>query len=346
VKVLTQYRWPAEWERQSATWLSWSHNEETWPQNLSRAQAEFVSLVEMIARSQLVNVLVPPRHSVDAAAQLNGISNVKLVKMETNDAWARDYAPTFVIDQQSGELVAIDWYYNAWGGKYPPFEADQNVAKQVADLLRVRHVAGGLCFEGGAIEINEAGVVMTTESCALNPNRNAGFSRIEIESILRQRLGCNRIIWLPGDLSDCKVLPGDDTDGHIDQLARFVDDQTIVHAWVDEHDFRHKALSANVEAIRSQLPEVKLVPLEIPPLFEFCDRKIPASYCNFLITNESVIVPQFDVPHDVAAADALKSLFLEREIVPLPSKNLAVGLGSFHCLSQQQPAAFPAKDFG
>ena len=172
-----RYRLPAEWEPQSAIWLSWPHNNETWPKNLEAAQAEFVSLVRAVAESQLAKVLVPKCHTAAVAVHLKGINNVELVEMETNDAWARDYAPTFAKDQTSGALVAIDWYYNAWGGKYPPFEADQNVAKQLADLLGVPHVAGGLCFEGGAIDINEDGVLLTTESCALNPNRNAGFSK-------------------------------------------------------------------------------------------------------------------------------------------------------------------------
>jgi len=334
---MTRYRLPAEWETQSAIWLSWPHNEETWPQNLALAQSEFVALVCSIAESQAANVMVPPRFADDANSHLNGIENVSLIEIDTNDAWARDYAPTFVKDIESGQLVAIDWYYNAWGGKYPPFEADQNVARKVADVLGIRHVAGGLCFEGGAIEVNENGVLLTTESCALNTNRNAGLSKIEVESILQQRLGCSRIVWLPGDLETSKVLIGDDTDGHIDQLARFVDDQTIVHVWASEDDSRYAALSANVEAIRSQLPEANLVPIGLPEPFEFCGREIPASYCNFLITNESVIVPQFDVPEDAKAVGILGSLFQNRKIVALPSRNLAVGLGSFHCLSQQQP---------
>ena len=334
---MKRYRLPAEWEPQSAIWLSWPHNEETWPENLDRARQEFVLLVDAIAKSQRAKVLVPSRHVEGASRHLGNIENVELVEIETNDAWARDYAPTFVKDLNSGELVAIDWYYNAWGGKYPPFEADQNAAKQVADFLGIRHVAGGLCFEGGAIETNESGVLLTTESCALNPNRNAGLSKIEVESILQQRLGCERIVWLPGDSADSKVLHGDDTDGHIDQLARFVNNQTIVHAWVDSNDSRYRAIAANVEALRLQLPETKLVPIVVPESFEYCGREIPASYCNFLITSESVIVPQFDMPEDARAVEILSGLFHNRKIIPLPSKNLAVGLGSFHCLTQQQP---------
>lgn len=329
---------PAEWEPQAAAWVSWPHNVETWPTNLKEAQTEFASFIEAIAQSQQVNVMTPRRELSSANSTFLGISNVNVFEIETNDAWARDYAPTFVKDVHSGELVAVDWYYNAWGGKYPPFEADQQVAKTVADHLRVQHLAGGLCFEGGAIEISEDGVLLTTESCTLDPNRNAGLSKFDAASILHERLGCREIVWLPGDVGDCKTLHGDDTDGHVDQLARFVNNNTIVYAWAEDGDSRHAALVANVEAIRKQLPEAKLVPLMLPQPFEFCGREIPASYCNFLITNESVIVPQFGVPEDADAVEVLKSVFEKRKIVPLPSRNLVVGLGSFHCLSQQQPA--------
>ena len=335
---MSRFRMPAEWESQSAIWLSWPHNRETWPQNLAEAQSEFAALVHAIAESQQVRVLVPGDQIDVVAAKLSKAANVEIVSIATNDAWARDYAPTFVHDLESGDLVSVDWYYNAWGDKYPPFDLDQQVAKKVADFLGIRNVAGGLCFEGGAIEVNQSGTLLTTESCALNPNRNAGKSKAEVESVLIERLGCRKVVWLPGDDRECKTLPGDDTDGHIDQLARFVDDDTIVHAWVDQSDARLEALSANVTALEHELPEANLVPLMLPQPLEYCGRQIPASYCNFLITNESVFVPQFEVPEDKAAIDVLDSLFTNRNIHPLGSRNLAVGLGSFHCLSQQQPA--------
>lgn len=334
---MSRFRMPAEWEPQAATWVSWPHNVETWPTNLNEAQSEFVRFVKAIAQSQPVNVMAPYRELPTVTSRLENISNVSVCDIETNDAWARDYAPTFVKDVGTNELVAVDWYYNAWGEKYPPFESDQQVAKKVADHLGVRHLAGGLCFEGGAIEVNENGVLLTTESCALSPSRNAGMSQRNVESILRERLGCREIVWLPGDVNESKTLHGDDTDGHIDQLARFVDNDTIVHAWANESDSRHAALAANVAALREQLPDVKLVPLMLPEPFEFCDRQIPASYCNFLITNGAVMVPTFDVPQDALAVEVLSSIFDGREIVSLASRNLAVGLGSFHCLSQQQP---------
>lgn len=335
---------PAEWEPQAATWVSWPHNIETWPTNLQQAQSEFTQFVKAIAATQPVCVMTRRQDLELVHSQLADNPNVCVVQIETNDAWARDYAPTFVHDLESGESVAIDWYYNAWGGKYPPFEADQQVAKKVADHLKLRHLAGGLCFEGGAIEINEDGVLLTTESCALDPKRNAAKSKHEVESIFRERLGCKKVVWLPGDVGESHTIPGDDTDGHIDQLARFVNNDTIVHAWTDKSDARFAALSANVAAIGQQLPDATLVPLLLPGPFEYCDRMIPASYCNFLITNESVIVPQFGVEQDALAIEVLRPLLANRKLVPLNSRNLAVGLGSFHCLSQQQPAAMQLRN--
>ena len=333
---MADFRMPAEWEPQSSTWTSWPHNVETWPENLAQAQSEFVALVKAIANSQPVVVIAPPTEIENVKSHFSGDGNVQILPITTNDAWARDYAPTFVKDQ-SGELVAIDWYYNAWGGKYPPFDSDQQVAKAVADFLGIRHLAAGLCCEGGAIEINSGGVLLTTESCLLNPNRNAGLSRHQVETFLKSRLGCQRVVWLPGDVAGSETLIGDDTDGHVDQLARFVDDITIVHAWVKESDPRHQSLTLNMDALRNQMPDVKLVPLMLPDPLEYCQRHIPASYCNFLITNDSVIVPQFDVPADKQAVETLADLFTARKILPLPSRNIAVGLGSFHCLTQQQP---------
>jgi len=332
------YRMPAEWESQSAIWFSWPHNVETWPENLDSAQEEFFKLVKSVAPTQPVYVMAGGAELSHATKRFQGIENVEIVGIETNDAWARDYAPTFV-KSRAGELVAIDWFYNAWGGKYPPFDADQQVAKLVAAHLKIPVVSPEFCFEGGAIEVNDEGVLLCTKSCALDKNRNPNFSLEQAESILQQNLGASKIIWLSGD-----AIEGDDTDGHIDQLARFTDSKTIVYAWSEhENDPQVVGLKQNLHDLQLQIHEfgltnVRLIPLPIPAPIEFCGRRVPASYCNFLITNELVLVPQFGVPEDTTAIEILTPLFPNRKIIGLPSKNLAVGLGSFHCLSQQQPA--------
>lgn len=338
---------PAEWQPQSAVWLSWPHNVETWPDNLLQAQSEFVEFAKTIAATQQVFVLasaaardLDPTLVEAARDAFADISNLTVVDIATNDAWARDYAPTFVVKNDASEksLMAIDWRYNAWGGKYPPFDDDQKVCQQVAEHLRIPCVNPNFCFEGGAIEVNESGVLLSTKSCALDPNRNPNHSIEEVDTLLSNMLGTTKHIWLTGD-----SIEGDDTDGHIDQLARFVNDETIVYAWAeDETDSQFEGLKKNRNNLRRELnskglEHYQLVPLPIPRKIELHGRRIPASYCNFLITNELVVVPQFGEPEDAKAVQILKPFFPKRLVVGLVSLNLSVGLGSFHCLSQQQP---------
>jgi agmatine deiminase len=333
------YRMPAEWQPQAATWVAWPHNTDTWPHNLAEAQQEFVTFVTTIARCQKVFVLSggPALQHARKSLPVHD-PNVILIDIPTNDAWARDYAPTFVVEESSGQLVAIDWIYNAWGGKYPPFDLDQRVAERIAGHLKIACVSSDLCFEGGAIEINESGVLLSTKSCALDPNRNKDRTLQQIERTLADHLGADSIIWLAGDAID-----GDDTDGHIDQLARFADDRTIVYAWSDDaNDPQLAGLQKNLEDLKSGLAAIersdtRLIPLPLPEPVFFHGYRIPASYCNFLITNQQVIVPQFGVTADEQAIEILKPLFRDREVIGLPSLHLSVGLGSFHCLSQQQP---------
>lgn len=355
------YRMPAEWEPQQAVWLTWPANVQTWPRNLQAAQIEFCALVHSLAEMVTVRVMVNQPNLEDAYQKLirPDIRNVGFINIPTNDAWARDYAPTFVFEasenaasenevsgnEASKKLVAIDWEYNAWGGKYPPFDDDQKVARKIAAGLSIEAIQPGLCFEGGAIETNGQGLVLSTLSCALDRNRNQYTDKVaqlqKFETAFENFLGAGQTIWLPGD-----ALIGDDTDGHIDQLARFTDARTIVYAWCKESDPQRPALEANLAALRRGLAETgeaeadtdfQLIPLLVPEPIEIDGQRIPASYCNFLITNDLVVVPQFGCPEDHLAMDVLRGLFPDRYVAGLPSRNLAVGLGSFHCLSQQQP---------
>ena len=329
-----KFSMPAEWQPHAATWLSWPHNTDTWSQNLELAQAEFRQLVETVARFEPVYLMAG---GIEESQLRFDSPNVQIVPIPTNDAWARDYAPTF-IKSSSGKLKSVDWFYNAWGGKYPPFDLDQKVAQAVADFLEIENVKVDFCLEGGALEINSKGTLITTRSCALAENRNPNSSQQEVEALLRKHLDVQNIVWLPGD-----AIAGDDTDGHIDQLARFVDDTTIVHAWTaNSDDPRRPAIEKNVDALKGAVAEIdpscRFVALPIPAPIHYCDLTVPASYCNFLIVNDAVIVPQFDQREsDANAVEILSACFPDRAIVPLPSKNLTVGLGSFHCLAQQQP---------
>ncbi len=352
---------PPEWAPQAATWLSFPINSDTWSQNRSAAQAEFALLVHAIAADQKAYVMCGGHGHRKTAQRIildqhegflsqQQIENIELVAIETNDAWARDYAPTFaksVTSKESdGKLYSIDWHYNAWGGKYPPFDLDQQVAGKVAKWLGIENVAAGICAEGGALEINSAGVLLVTRSSVLNDNRNPSadqsLDQCHIEALFQNLLGAKHIVWLPGDQVGPTVL-GDDTDGHIDQLARFTDDSTIVYAWTEDADDPQRAgLENNLIELKRQMNGIdtgcRFVPLPLPPAITHCDLRVPASYCNFLITNQSVLVPQFGADEaDARALAILSPLFPDRRLVPLPSKELAVGLGSFHCLTQQQP---------
>ena len=337
-----KYRLPAEWEPQVAVWLTWPDNKETWPENLFEAQIEFCALVHCLAEMVTVRVIVNQPSLDDAYKRLirPDIRNVGFINIPTNDAWARDYAPTFVVSSDNA-LVAIDWDYNAWGGKYPPFEDDQQVAGKIATGMTVQTLRPELCFEGGAIETNGQGIVLSTLSCALDPNRNLGSPeelRKRFEATFKKYLGAEHTIWLPGDAID-----GDDTDGHIDQLVRFTDAKTLVYASCDSDNDQHTAFAKNLIALQAGLADaggdfdLHALPIPRQPI-DFCGRRLPTSYCNFLITNDLVVVPQFGCPEDAQAMQTLKPLFPDRYVVGLPSRNLSVGLGSFHCLSQQQPA--------
>ena len=337
---MQSYRMPAEWEPHAAIWLAWPDNKDTWPENLVAAQLEFTALAHSLAEFVPVHVLVNERSLGVAKRNLirPDTANVYLIDIATNDAWVRVYGPTFVIGQDQ-KLAALNWRYNAWGGKYPPFDLDQAVGKKVADGLGLQCLDPELCLEGGAVETNGQGIVLSTRSCASDENRNADVpadQRLAVfEAAFEKYLGANSTVWLPGD-----AVAGDDTDGHIDQLARFVSETTIVYAWSQESDPQHEALRANLDALKQgleHLGEFKLIPLMIPEPVTAFGRRVPASYCNFLITNELVIVPQFGVPEDAAAVETIKSFFDERYVIGLPSRNLSVGLGSFHCLSQQVP---------
>ena len=349
------FRMPAEWHPHRATWLAWPHNEETWPENLAAAQAEYVRLVETIALGETACVIAPPNALAQARSKLAHVSNVEFFDIPTNDAWIRDHGPTFVINS-SGEVAAIAWRYNGWGGKYPPYDQDQQVAKRVAGKAGVPLFSSDRVVEGGALEMNGRGDLLTTISCLLNSNRNpvpgidglsdeeagplvdefhAGFS-----AHLAGMLGASSVNWLAG-----AEVAGDDTDGHIDQQVRFADDNSVLlvrgYAADDPQDEAFRQTVNELRETFSGDPALQGMDLPLPPPRTLYGRKIPASYLNFYICNYGIIVPQFDEPlADARAIDIIKSAFPGRRIIGLPSLNLTVGLGSFHCLTQQEPMPF------
>ena len=331
------YRWPAEWEPHAATWMAWPHNRETWPGIFERIPPQFARLVEVIAQSEPVHVLAGgERVMADAKQHVGHLDNVTLHDIETNDAWTRDHGPTFL---KGPDPAIIDWQYNAWGGKYPPWDKDNAVPRQIAAELELRRFTPGLVLEGGAIETNGAGTILTTKSCLLNPNRNPTMTKSVVGRYLHEYLGADHILWLDGG-----EIAGDDTNGHIDQLARFVNEDTIVAATEpDPADENFEPLQRILRQLRSLKSKsgsaFNIINLPTPRPISHQGQRVPASYANFYIANQCVIVPQFDDEADKRILDVLTPLFPDREVVGQTALDLAWGLGAFHCLTQQMPAS-------
>jgi len=336
------YQMPAEWAPHAATWLSWPHNTDTWPAQRLRVVEEILAhAVRALTQGEPVRINVKDDTQaahVDALIGSTQPHPVHYDRIGTNDAWCRDHGATFVTGPAGATqgLAAIDWTYNGWGEKYPPYDKDADVARQMAAVLDVPRFATNLVAEGGALETNGAGVLLTTASCLLNPNRNPGRSETEVARVLREMLGVEQIVWLEGD------LVGDDTDGHIDNLARFVSVDTVLAATEeDASDPNYDALAANWATLTETRVggrplTVKPLPMPDPVLAE--GSRLPASYINFYIGNAVVLMPTFDQPTDDEARDVLSAAFPERKVVPLPAIDIVWGLGAFHCLTQQVPA--------
>ena len=332
------YRWPAEWEPQASVWLSWPRNPKSWPNHFEPVPDDFAEFVRLLAEYEPVNILAGGREVLAQARALVGdLRNVTLHDIPTNDAWCRDHGPTFLSSGGSTPPALVDWEYNAWGGKYPPFDLDNDVPRRIAELQGRRRFAAGIVLEGGAIDGNGAGTILTTESCLLNPNRNPQLGREPIEGYLRDYLAAKKILWLTGG-----EIAGDDTDGHIDQIARFVNPTTVVVSVCDDpSDENYQPTQQNWRELQEMTDQdgraLTLVPLRLPRAL-FCDgQRLPAGYCNFLVANVVVVVPQFGDAADADAIRTLQPLFQGRIVRGCPSLNLIWGLGSFHCLSQQEP---------
>jgi len=326
---------------QAGVWVSWPRNPQTWPGHFEAVPAEFAQFVRLLAEYETVHVLAGGREVMEQARALVGaVRNVVLHDIATNDAWCRDHGPTFLSSHQAGLPAAlVDWEYNAWGGKYPPFDLDNEVPQRIAARQGRRVFSPGIVLEGGAIEGNGRGCVLTTESCLLNANRNAGMTKERAEGYLRDYLGAEKVLWLSGG-----EIVGDDTDGHIDQIARFVNETTVVvSACDDPGDDNYEPAQQNLRELAALSDQdgrpLSIVPLALPgPVY--CDeQRLPASYANFLIANGVVAVPAFGDAADAVAVATLAPLFPGRDVRLCPSRNLAWGLGSFHCLSQQEPVA-------
>ena len=347
---------PAEWERQEATWLAWPHNLETWPgRRLAEVEGIYLRMLEYLLPGEKVHLLVndaAEEEKVLKLLQKSGIASKNLVlhQIPTVDTWIRDYGPTFLVKKgnpspfpsplrgEGGvrEKAFVKWIFNAWGGKYPTLAEDTHVFGENSSLVSQTRFEPGVILEGGSIEVNGRGTCLTTEQCLLNPNRNPGLSRSQIEKLLKDYLGVRHIVWLE------EGIVGDDTDGHIDDIARFIDPNTIVAAYEeDERDQNHPILKKNggrLHTARDQDDrQWNVVKLPMPGVV-MDEVRLPASYANFSIGNEVVLLPVYGHPNDDRAQKILEELFPDRLVVPILCRALVYGLGAIHCVSQQEPA--------
>jgi agmatine deiminase len=338
------YRMPAEWEPHEATWLSWPHKEASWPGAFEPVPGIFVEITKHLTESELVRINVADEAFAARVRELLRQGGVNLDRVRfhlnpTNDAWCRDHGPIYVVRDVNGrrERAINDWGYNAWGEKYPPYDLDDVVPTRIAAEMNETLFTPGIVMEGGSIDINGRGTLLTTEACLLNPNRNPHLNREQIEQYLKDYLGVAHTLWL-GD-----GIVGDDTDGHIDDLTRFVAHDTVVTVIEDDpQDENHRPLKENYERLARMKDQdgnpLRVIQLPMPGALYFDGQRLPASYANFYIANEVVLVPTYRHENDAVACDVLQGCFPDRRIIGIDCTHLIWGLGSIHCVTQQQPA--------
>jgi len=334
------YRMPAEWKPHTATWLSWPRREGiSFPESFDCVLPALRAMVEALIESEQVCINVSNgAHEAEARSVLRGLpmERITFYRVATNEPWCRDHGPIFLTRDHDPRIAVVDWDYNAWGSKYPPFDLDEVVPTRLAEILKLPVFYPHMILEGGSIDVNGSGALLTSESCLLNKNRNPNLSRDEIEQRLRDYLGVTDILWL-GD-----GIAGDDTDGHIDDLTRFVSEGTVVTV-VEENraDENYEPLQQNLARLNDmKIDDRKLDILTLPMPKKIVREglRLPASYANFYIANTRVLVPTFADANDEAALSGLRRCFPERRVVGIDCRELIWGLGTFHCLTQQQPA--------
>ncbi|MBI5392920.1 agmatine deiminase family protein [Candidatus Woesearchaeota archaeon] len=349
------YHMPAEWEEQEAIWLAWPKNEETWMDFLPKVQEIFIEFVYHLHFDQKINVLVDDKASETIVREKFknkkiDLSKVNFYQIKTIDAWMRDIGPTFVVNriensQENKKDIAtekriamVNWIFNAWGNKYDDLKADNIIPKKMNEFLNMKRFKPKIVLEGGSIEVNGKGTCLTSKQCLLNKNRNPQLSQKEIEQYLKDYLGASNIIWLN------EGIVGDDTDGHIDDLARFVDATTVVCVYEDDKsDENYNFLSENYTLLKQAKDQdgnaLKIIKLPMPgKVFdEETGKRLPASYANFYIGNKTVVVPIFGHENDEKALKILQECFVGRKVVGINCAALVLGFGTLHCISQQMP---------
>ena len=338
------YHMPAEWEPHDAVWMAWPCNDLTFP-HLDAVEETYIDILVAFHQSEPVNLLVrdpATREKIKGLLGKRGItsSSIRFHEFQYSDVWIRDYGPTFVVNRALKTISAVSWEFNAWGDKYDELIADGRVSRFIPSMLGIPHFDPGLILEGGSIDVNGRGSLLTTRQCLLNPNRNPLLSQVVIESYLSAYLCVNTIIWLEDGIA------GDDTDGHIDDIARFVNPGTIVCALEDDpEDDNYRVLQENYALLNQASDQdgnpFTIIPLPMPHPVSDEDYRYPATYLNFFIGNSVVLVPVFDDPHDDQALAILQGLFPGRNVIGVRSRELVKGFGTIHCATQQQPRRDP-----
>ena len=337
------YYFPAEFAPQDAMWLSWPHKEESWPGKIASIYTSYVQFIKIVSLTQRVCINIVNEKMKQGAINLLQLAGVDLNKIQffihpTNDAWCRDHGPSFLIRNNTEAPKAIvDWNINAWGGKYPPFDLDDVIPSKIATALDIPVFYPNIIMEGGSVDFNGAGTLITSTCCLLNPNRNPNLNQSQIEKYLIDFYCVEQILWVS------EGIVGDDTDGHIDDTVRFVNEDTVLTV------VESNPQSENYELLQQNLKELKqmrllndkqlnVVELPMPTEVIYENQLLPASYANFYISNGHIIVPTFQCSKDDQALQIIQSCFPTRQVVGIDSTDIIWGLGSFHCLSQQEPS--------
>ncbi len=336
------YYFPAEFYPHKATWLSWPHNQASWPGKIHTIYNSYCEFIKYLAQSEEVHINVCSLEMQQFATEqiikkIPSLHNIFFHLFPTNDAWCRDHGPAFLINKnQAKDKVIIDWNYNAWGNKYPPFDLDDKIPTLIGQYYQIPVYYPEIIMEGGSVDFNGAGTLITSESCLLNPNRNPHLNKRQIEQKLVEFYGVEQILWVK------EGIIGDDTDGHIDDTVRFVNQNTVLT--VIEPNKNHpnfRLLQDNLKRLKKmQLingSKLNIIELMMPTDSFYNGQILPASYANFYISNKFVIVPTFSVKEDDGALQTISNVFPNHQVIGIDSLDIIWGLGSFHCLSQQEP---------
>jgi agmatine deiminase len=335
------YFFPAEFAQHEATWLSWPHKEASWPGKIQTIYKPYAQFIKAVAEGEKVRINVNDAAMKSFAEHVLSKENVNMQQIElffhpTNDAWCRDHGPAFLINSNKKEKAIVDWGYNAWGNKYPPYNLDDVVPTLVAKHFNLPVFHPGIVMEGGSVEFNGKGTLLTSTACLLNPNRNPRLNQQQIENYLCEYYGVEQILWID------EGIVGDDTDGHIDDTVRFVNEDTVLTVVEkNKNDENYDLLQHNLKQLKTMRllngKQLNIVELPMPDAVVYEDQRLPASYANFYIANDVVVVPVFNCDKDEEALAIIQQYFTTRKVLGINSVDIIWGLGSFHCLSQQEP---------